>query len=72
MLFRSKNAEKFFGVSIAAEKEIVLIVAAAQSKTAIMKAVMQGAGMHTKAHALAFSLPVSETAGFQWEQDQPG
>ncbi len=67
-----KNAEKFFGVSIAAEKEIVLIVAAAQSKTAIMKAVMQGAGMHTKAHALAFSLPVSETAGFQWEQDQPG
>lgn len=65
-----KNAEKFFGVSIAAEKEIVLIVATAQTKAAIMKAVMQGAGMHTKARALAFSLPVSETAGFQWDSER--
>lgn len=62
-----KNAEKFFGVSIAAEKEMVLIVTPTENKTAIMKAVMQGAGMHTKAHALAFSLPISETAGFRWD-----
>ena len=32
----------------------------------IMKAIMQKAGVDSKAHALVFSLPVSETAGFRF------
>ncbi len=60
------GAEKFFGVSLAEEKEIVLIVAHGEQKKEIMKAIMQQAGIHTKAHALVFSLPVSETAGFRF------
>ena len=60
----SKNAEKFYKVSIAAEKEIILIVSAAAQKAAIMKAVIEQAGPDTKAGAIAFSLPVSELAGF--------
>ena len=60
----SKNAEKFYKVSIAAEKEVILIVSAAGQKTAIMKAVIEQAGPDTKAGAIAFSLPVSELAGF--------
>ena len=60
----SKNAEKFFKVSIAAEKEIILIVSAADQKAAIMKAIIQQAGPDTKAGAIAFSLPVTELAGF--------
>ena len=31
-----------------------------------MRAIMQQAGTDSKAHALVFSLPVSETAGFRF------
>ena len=60
----SKNAEKFYRVSIASEKEVILIVSAAGQKAAIMKAIIEQAGPDTKAGAIAFSLPVSEIAGF--------
>jgi nitrogen regulatory protein PII len=60
----SKNAEKFYKVSIAAEKEVILIVSAASQKASIMKAIIEQAGPDTKAGAIAFSLPVSELAGF--------
>ena len=60
------GAEKFFGLSLAVEKEIVFIVSHQEKKKDIMKAIMQKAGVETKAHALVFSLPVSETAGFRF------
>ncbi len=60
------GAEKFFGLSLAVEKEIVFIVSQVVKKKEIMKAIMQKAGTDTKAHALVFSLPVSETAGFRF------
>jgi nitrogen regulatory protein PII len=60
------GAEKFFGLSLAEEKEIVFIVSHTDKKKEIMKAIMQKAGVDTKAHALVFSLPVSETAGFRF------
>jgi len=60
------GAEKFFGISLAEEKEIVFIVSHGEKKKDIMKAIMQKAGVDTKAHALVFSLPVSETAGFRF------
>lgn len=60
------GAQKFFGLSLAEEKEIVLIVSGASNKKEIMKNIMQKAGMDTKAHALVFSLPVTETAGFRF------
>ena len=59
------GAEKFFGLTLAEEKEIVFIVSNNENKKDIMKAIMQKAGVDTKAHALVFSLPVSETAGFR-------
>lgn len=60
------GAEKFFGMTIAEEKEIVFIVCRNFRKKDIMKAIMQKAGVESKAHALVFSLPVSETAGFRF------
>ena len=60
------GAEKFFGLSLAEEKEIVLIVSDNEKKKDIMKGIMQGAGIETKAHALVFSLPVTDTAGFRF------
>lgn len=60
-----KEASHFMGVSLAAEKEIVLIVAKSAEKNSIMKAIMAEAGPDTKAKAIVFSLPVSETAGMR-------
>ena len=60
----SKDAAKFFGVSIASEKEVIMIVARATEKAAIMKSIINKAGTHTDAGAVVMSLPVSAVAGF--------
>lgn len=58
-------ARKFLGVSLAAEKEIVFILAKEADRKPIMKAVMTQAGMQTKAQAVVFSLPVTDLAGLR-------
>lgn len=63
------QAEKFMGVSIAAEKEMVLIVTKTARKNSIMKAVMTEVGAETKAQAIVFSLPVTDTAGLRLIED---
>lgn len=60
----SEAAKKFFKVSIAAEKELILIVAKTEEKAAIMRAILERAGAGTPAAAIVFSLPVSAIAGF--------
>lgn len=59
-----KGASKFYNVSIASEKEIILIVASLEQKAEIMRSVLKSAGPDTKAGAVVFSLPVTEVAGF--------
>ncbi|MBO5702754.1 MAG: P-II family nitrogen regulator [Clostridia bacterium] len=60
----SKDAAKFFGVSIASEKEVIMIVAKASEEAAIMKSIIDKAGTQTDAGAVVMSLPVSAIAGF--------
>ena len=43
-----EKAEKFLGVSLAEEKEIILIVAKTSQKNEIMKAIMEQAGLESK------------------------
>ncbi len=64
------SAKKFFGLSIAAEKEMVFIVAKTSDKKAIMRAISQNAGADTEANSLVFSLPVNDTAGFKLIEDE--
>ena len=54
---------KFFGVSLAAEKEMIFIVTERGQKQAIMRAIMERAGMESKARTFLFSVPVDEVAG---------
>lgn len=61
----SESAKRFFGVSIASERELIFILARVENKKSIMKAVMEQAGMGSKAQSLVFSLPVSDLAGFR-------
>ena len=61
----SQYAGKFFGVTIADEKEMIYIVSTKERKKEIMRAVIEKAGPETDAHAIVFSLPVSATAGLR-------
>ncbi len=65
----AKQAEKFFGVSLADEKELIFIVSKAGEKGKIMKAVADNCGPGTPAGAIAFSLPASEVAGLRVLED---
>ena len=62
-------AEKFMGVSLAAEKEVVFIVSKTEEKNAIMQAIMKDAGLDSKAKSIVFSLPVTDTAGLRLIED---
>lgn len=61
----TEKAEKFLGVSIAAEKEMIFMVTRKESRNGIMKAIMEKAGLQSKAGSIVFSLPVTETAGMR-------
>ncbi len=63
------SAEKFMGVSLAQEKELIYIVVKTAQKNAIMQAIMEEAGLNTKAKAICFSLPVTDTAGLRLLED---
>ncbi|MBE6598455.1 MAG: P-II family nitrogen regulator [Ruminococcaceae bacterium] len=66
----AKNAENFFKVNIASEKEMIVIVAPTEQKSEIMRSVIQSAGPGTEAGAIVFSLPVTEVAGFNFIEEE--
>ena len=61
----SSRAKKFFGVSLADEKDLVYIVAHSDEKAAIMSAISKSAGPGSKAGAICFSLPISSVVGLR-------
>ena len=60
-----EGAERFLGVTLAAEKEMLFIVTKKEQRNAIMKSIMDEAGMNSKAKSIMFSLPVTSTAGMR-------
>lgn len=61
----AKYAEKFFGVSLANEKEVILIAVRSNEKNDVMRAIMEQTGPQTPAGAITFSLPISSVAGLR-------
>lgn len=64
-----QKAEKYLGVSLAQEKEMIFIVVKKEDKNPIMTAIMKDAGLDSKAKSIVFSLPVTETAGMRLMED---
>ena len=64
-----EGAEKFLGISLAAEKEMIYIVVHRDKRNDIMSAIMRDAGMASKAKSICFTLPVSATAGLRLLED---
>ena len=60
----SKDAPKFYNISIADEKEVILIVSTAGQKAGIMRAILEKAWPDSKAGSIVFSIPTTEVAGF--------
>ena len=58
-------ARQFFGVTLAGEKELVMIIAPTQKRDGILNAIIAEAGPASRAQSIAFSLPVSSVAGLR-------
>ena len=59
---REKEAA-FFGITIHAEKEILMVVVEKDIRDRILNALYKRMGMDKKAQGIAFSLPVSDVTG---------
>ena len=63
------EAAAFFGITLHAEKEILMIVVEKSVRDDILNAIYKQMGMGKKAQGIAFSLPVSDVAGLVKEQE---
>ena len=54
---------KFFGMSLAEEREMIFLVTPADKRAAIMQSIMEKAGAHTEAQTVTISLPLDDTVG---------
>lgn len=68
----AERAEKFLGVTLVPEKEMLFIVAKKEEKNNIMRAIMDKAGLESKARSIVFSLPVTDTAGMRIMEEIEG
>lgn len=67
---REKEAA-FFGITIHAEKEILMLVVEKDIRDNILNALYKEMGMDKKAQGIAFSLPVSDAAGLAKPIEEP-
>lgn len=55
-------AEKFFGETVGAEREMIFIVVPKEDKKNVMNAIMEKAGINSEAQTFVFTLPVIDVA----------
>ena len=58
-----EDAAAFFGITIHAEKEILMMVVEKDIRDNVLNALYKQMGMDKKAQGIAFSLPVSDVTG---------
>lgn len=58
----AEEVEKFVGITIQAEKEVLAIVSTHRERSRIMEAIEKAHGLRTDAQAAVFSLPIENTA----------
>jgi nitrogen regulatory protein PII len=60
-----KKSEEFLGVTLATEKSMIFIIVNKEQKRPVMEAIMNNAGLDSKAKSVVFSLPVTDSAGLK-------
>ena len=58
-----EDAAAFFGITLHAEKEILMIVVEKDIRNAVLNGIYKAMGMSKKSTGIVFSLPVSDVAG---------
>lgn len=58
-----ENEAAFFGISVHAEKEILMMVVEKDIRDQVLHAMYKQMGMKKKAQGIVFALPVSDVAG---------
>lgn len=64
------EAEKFYGISLQKERELVAILASRQGKTAIMRAIARKIPLEGEKGGVVFSLPVDSIEGLTMGEDR--
>ena len=59
----NEDAAAFFGITLHADKEILMMVVEREIRDRVLNAIYKEMGMEKKAKGIAFSLPVSDVAG---------
>ena len=59
----NEDAAAFFGITLHADKEILMMVVEKDIRDRVLNAIYKEMGMAKKAKGIAFSLPVSDVAG---------
>ena len=59
----AEEAQKFLGIAIQPEKEIILNVVKREDKNKVMSAIAEAAGINTQGRGIIFSLPVDSVVG---------
>ena len=63
-------ASRFFGISIAEEREMIYIVVPSKDRARIMQAIEEKTGRTTPAQSIVFSLPVEAAVGLHSEAEE--
>lgn len=66
----NEDAAAFFGITLHADKEILMMVVEKSIRDAVLNAIYKEMGMDKKAKGIAFSLPVSDVAGLVQHREQ--
>ncbi len=66
----SKEAEKFFNITIQPEKEIVMILVPKAIKDDVLRALYKEAGLDTPGQGIAFALPVDSAVGLSSDESK--
>ncbi len=67
-----EEAAAFFGITLHAEKEILMMVVEKELRDQVLNAIYREMGMAKAAQGIAFSLPVSDVAGLAMPTEPKG
>ncbi len=66
----NKEIEKFYGVVIHPDKELVLIVIEEENKAKVMEEIYKDCGLETRSQGIVFALPVKDVKGIVEEKEE--
>ena len=66
-----EDAARFFGITVHADKEILMMVVEKDIRDRVLNAIYKELGMAKKAKGIVFSLPVSDVAGLAAPGPEP-